>query len=62
MTDHELDTAYTALAHALTRVGEARAPLFLSILCLSLISRQPDAATALQLIEQAEAVEAAHPA
>ncbi len=41
MTDNELDTAYTALAHALTRAGEARAPLFLSILCLSLLSRQP---------------------
>jgi len=54
MNSTELDTAYTALAHALTRVGEERAPLFLSMLCLSLMSRNPDVGQVLALIEQAE--------
>ncbi|GAB1576544.1 MULTISPECIES: hypothetical protein [Bordetella] len=54
MTDPDLDQAYTQLAQALTRVGEAQAPLFLSALCLSLISRQAEAAPVLALIEQAE--------
>ena len=43
MNSTELDTAYTALAHALTRVGQAQSPLFLSMLCLSLMSRNPEA-------------------
>jgi len=43
------------MAQALTRVGESRAPLFLSILGLSLLSRQPNAADALALLAQAEA-------
>lgn len=54
MNSTELDTAYTALAHALTRVGQERAPLFLSMLCLSLMSRNPDVGQVLALIEQAE--------
>jgi len=54
MTESDLDLAYTHLAQALTRTGEAQAPLFLSALCLSLISRQADAAPVLALIEQAE--------
>jgi len=54
MTESDLDLAYTQLAQALTRVGEARAALFLSALCLSLISRQGEAAPVLALIEQAE--------
>lgn len=54
MNHEELDQVYTGMAQALTRVGEARAQLFLSILGLSLLSRQPDAATALALLAQAE--------
>lgn len=49
-----LDQAYTALAEATARVGEARAPLFLATLSLALLSRQADAAEALALIAQAE--------
>jgi hypothetical protein len=55
MNNHELDISYTALAQALTRVGAEQAPLFLSMLCLSLISRQADYNLVLKLIEQAEA-------
>lgn len=54
MNHEELDQVYTRMAQTLTRVGESQAPLFLSILGLSLLSRQPDAATALALLEQAE--------
>lgn len=54
MNPDELDQIYTGMAQALTRVGESQAPLFLSILGLSLLSRQPDATTALALLAQAE--------
>ena len=54
MNEAELDQSYPALAQALARVGEARAPLLLAMVCLSLISRQPAAAEVLALIEQAE--------
>lgn len=54
MNHEELDQVYTGMAQALTRVGEPNAPLFLSILGLSLLSRQPDAASALALLAQAE--------
>ncbi|MDX3986528.1 MAG: hypothetical protein QHC88_14840 [Achromobacter sp.] len=54
MNNDDLDQVYTAMAQALTRVGESQAPLFLSILGLSLLSRQPDADTALALLAQAE--------
>ena len=54
MNHDELDQVYTHMAQALTRVGESQAPLFLSILGLSLLSRQPDAGAALALLEQAE--------
>lgn len=54
MNHEELDQVYTGMAQALTRVGQPQAPLFLSILGLSLLSRQPDAATALALLAQAE--------
>ena len=50
----ELDQAYTALAEATARVGEAKTPLFLATLALALLSRQADAAEALALIAQAE--------
>ena len=54
MTDAQLDDTYTALARATARVGEAKAPLFLATLALSLIARQDDADIALELIAQAE--------
>jgi hypothetical protein len=54
MTEQDLDTSYTSLCEALTRVGEQRAPLFLAMLSLSLIARQPDARDVLALIAQAE--------
>ncbi|MCW3155250.1 hypothetical protein N8H69_22105 [Achromobacter spanius] len=54
MNNDELDQVYTRMAQTLTRVGESQAPLFLSILGLSLLSRQPDAATALALLAEAE--------
>lgn len=53
MTDTDLDISYTALCRALGEVGEAQAPLMLSMLSLALLARLPDAATALPLIEQA---------
>lgn len=53
MTDIDLDATYTALCRALGDVGEAQAPLLLSMLSLALLGRLPDAATALPLIEQA---------
>ncbi|KGD98995.1 hypothetical protein JL37_05325 [Achromobacter sp. RTa] len=55
MNNDELDQAYTGMAQALSRVGEARAPLFLSILGLSLLARLPDAKQAAALVAQAEA-------
>ncbi len=54
MTHAELDTTYTALAEAIARAGETRAPLLLATLALSLLSEQPGAAAALALITQAE--------
>jgi hypothetical protein len=54
MTHAQLDDTYTALARATARVGDAKAPLFLATLALSLIARQEDADRALALIAQAE--------
>ncbi|MNY03793.1 hypothetical protein D3C86_1364330 [compost metagenome] len=54
MNNDQLDQVYTSMAQALTRVGEARAPLFLSILGLSLLRRLPDARDAMALLAQAE--------
>lgn len=53
MTDADLDQSYTAVCEALTRVGDAGAPMFLSMLCLSLISRFDRAEQVLPLIENA---------
>lgn len=50
----DLDQAYTALAEATARVGEANTPLFLATLALALLSREADVADALLLIAQAE--------
>ncbi len=54
MTDADLDRSYSALCEALTRVGEDKAPLFLSMLSLSLISRLPQADDVLPLLAHAE--------
>ena len=59
MNDDQLDQVYTRMAQALTRVGEARAPLFLSILGLSALAPLPDAQAACPLLAQAEAACAA---
>lgn len=55
MTDADLDRSYSALAAALTDVGEGSAPLLLSMICLSLIGRAQSASVVLPLIEQARA-------
>ncbi|WP_300715704.1 hypothetical protein [Hydrogenophaga sp.] len=54
MTDADLDRSYSALCEALARVGEDKAPLFLSMLCLLLISRQQAAHEVLPLFAHAE--------
>lgn len=54
MTDHDLDQSYTALCTALNEVGTAQAPLFLSMMCLSLMARSDSAAQVLPLIAQAQ--------
>ena len=54
MTDTDLDITYTALAEAIARAGEARTPLLLATLSLSLLAQQPDAKPVLALIAQAQ--------
>lgn len=53
MTDADLDSSYTALCEALASVGEAQAPLLLSMLSLSLMSRFERADEVLPLIANA---------
>lgn len=53
MTDTDLDRAYTALSESLGEVGEEEAPLFLSMLCLALMSRCDRAEDVLALIDLA---------
>jgi hypothetical protein len=55
MTDAELDQSYTAVCEALAQVGQGQAPVFLSMLCLSLMSRFERADAVLPLIAQARA-------
>ena len=55
MTDADLDQAYTALCTALGQVGQAQAPLFLSMLCLSMMTRFENANDVLPLIANAKA-------
>lgn len=54
MTDADLDRSYTALCEALAAVGEAQAPLLLSMLSLSLMSRFDNADAVLPLIANAQ--------
>jgi hypothetical protein len=56
MTDAQLDTAYTALAEAVSRFGPGKAELFLATLALDLLSQQGDALSCLKMIAQAELV------
>ena len=53
MTDADLDRSYTALCEALASVGETQAPLLLSMLSLSLMSRFDTADAVLPLIANA---------
>ncbi|MDP3253726.1 MAG: hypothetical protein Q8M77_17620 [Hydrogenophaga sp.] len=53
MTDADLDQSYSAVCEALARVGEAGAPMLLSMLCLSLMSRFDRADEVLPLIANA---------
>jgi hypothetical protein len=53
MTDFDLDRAYTALSDSLAHVGEKGAPLFLSMVCLALMSRFERADDVLHVIDLA---------
>ena len=55
MTDADLDQSYSALCEALAQVGPARAELFLSMLCLSLMARYESAVMVLPLIANVRA-------
>ena len=54
MTDADLDRSYSALCEALAQVGEARAPLLLAMLSLSLMSRFERADQVMPLIANAQ--------
>ncbi len=54
MTTDDLDRSYSALCESLAQVGQAQAPLFLSMLCLSLMSRFERADELLPLIANAQ--------
>lgn len=53
MTETDLDQSYSAVCEALSKVGEARATMFLSMLCLSLMSRFERADQVLPLVANA---------
>jgi hypothetical protein len=53
MNDADLDQSYSAVCEALAQVGEARAPLFLAMLCLSMVSRFERADQVLPLVANA---------
>jgi hypothetical protein len=55
MTDDDLDRSYSALCQALANVGESRAELFLSMVCLSLMARYERAEDVLTLIDHVHA-------
>ena len=54
MTGADLDRRYSALCEVLAQVGEARAPLLLAMLSLSLMSRFERADQVLPLIVNAQ--------
>jgi hypothetical protein len=55
MTDDDLDRSYSALCNALAAVGEPRAELFLSMVCLALMARYESAQDVLPLIANVQA-------
>ena len=50
MTEEDLDRSYSAVCDALAAVGEGKAQLFLSMLCLALMARHEKAGDVLELI------------
>jgi hypothetical protein len=61
MTDADLDRSYTAVCHAMAQVGPERTPLFLSMLCLSLLAGRDSADDVLPLVAQARRLSEAEP-
>jgi hypothetical protein len=55
MTDDDLDRSYSALCQSLASVGQSRAELFLSMVCLSLMARYERAADVITLIDHVHA-------
>lgn len=55
MTDQDLDLSYSALCQSLATVGESKAQLFLSMVCLSLMARCDHAEDVLPLIANVRA-------
>ena len=55
MTDQDLDRSYTALCESLAGVGEQKAQLFLSMMCLALMARYERAEDVLPLIANVQA-------
>lgn len=55
MTDQDLDRSYTALCESLAAVGEPKAQLFLSMICLALMARFERADDVLALIRTVRA-------
>ena len=55
MTDQDLDRSYTALCESLAAVGEPKAQLFLSMMCLALMARFQNADDVLALIHTVQA-------
>jgi hypothetical protein len=55
MNDDDLDRSYSALCESLACVGEKKAQLFLSMMCLSLMARYERAEDVLPLIANVQA-------
>jgi hypothetical protein len=53
LNEADLDASYTHLCKTMTRLGEARMPIFLARLALLALTRSGDAAGALRLIDSA---------
>lgn len=55
MTDDDLDRSYSVLCQSIASVGEDKAELFLSMVCLSLMARYERADDVLALIDNVHA-------
>jgi hypothetical protein len=55
MNDDDLDRSYSALCQSLAAVGEQKAQLFLSMVCLALMARYERADDVLPLIANVQA-------